>query len=192
MSQHHKRENMQVVLCDLSSSRLAPHFPHVHRHTHTHTLVYTHAHMDASTYLGRRLPSSIQAYVMRAKLLQSCPTLCDPMDCVVCQAPLSMGFSRQEYWSGLPHPPPGDLLDPGIYPCLFCLLHWQVGSSPLASLGKPGLKHKPIKIWALCYLTDTLVTRGCYNQQSVKRHLAGYLCPSEIRGIRGPSLPPAM
>ena len=34
-----------------------------------------------------------------------------PMDC---QAPLSMGFSRQEYWSGLPFPPPGDLLDSGI------------------------------------------------------------------------------
>ena len=30
------------------------------------------------------------------------------------QAPLSMGFSRQEYWSGLPFPSPGDLLDPGI------------------------------------------------------------------------------
>ena len=30
------------------------------------------------------------------------------------QAPLSMGFSRQEYWSGLPCPPPGDLLNPGI------------------------------------------------------------------------------
>ena len=32
------------------------------------------------------------------------------------QAPLSMGFSRQEYWSGLPCPPPGDLEDPGIEP----------------------------------------------------------------------------
>ena len=32
------------------------------------------------------------------------------------QAPLSMGFSKQEYWSGLPCPPPGDLLDPGIEP----------------------------------------------------------------------------
>ena len=32
------------------------------------------------------------------------------------QAPLSMGFSRQEYWSGLPFPPPGDLLDPGMEP----------------------------------------------------------------------------
>jgi len=33
---------------------------------------------------------------------------------VACQAPLSMGFSRQKYWSGLPSPPPGDLFDPGI------------------------------------------------------------------------------
>ena len=32
------------------------------------------------------------------------------------QAPLSMGFSRQDYWSGLPCPPPGDLLDSGIKP----------------------------------------------------------------------------
>ena len=35
---------------------------------------------------------------------------------VVHQAPLSMGFSRQEYWSELPCPPPGDLLNPGIKP----------------------------------------------------------------------------
>jgi len=35
---------------------------------------------------------------------------------VVHQAPLSMGFFRQEYWSGLPFPPPGDLTDPGIKP----------------------------------------------------------------------------
>ena len=35
---------------------------------------------------------------------------------VACQASLSMGFSRQEYWSRLPFPSPGDLLDPGIEP----------------------------------------------------------------------------
>ena len=45
---------------------------------------------------------------------QSCPTLGEPMDCIAYQAPLSMGFSRQEYWSGLPFPSPGDLPDPGI------------------------------------------------------------------------------
>ena len=46
---------------------------------------------------------------------QLCPTLCDPVDCS-CQAPLSKGFSRQEHWSGLPFPPPGDRRHPGIEP----------------------------------------------------------------------------
>ena len=44
---------------------------------------------------------------------QSHLTLCSPVDCSP-QAPLSMGFSRQEDWSGLPLPSPGDLLDPGF------------------------------------------------------------------------------
>ena len=35
---------------------------------------------------------------------------------VACQIPLAMGFSRKEYWSGLPFPPPGDLPEPGIEP----------------------------------------------------------------------------
>ena len=45
-----------------------------------------------------------------------CPTLCDPMDSSLHQAPPSIGFSRQEYWSGLPFPSPGNLPDPGIEP----------------------------------------------------------------------------
>ena len=47
------------------------------------------------------------------KSLRSCPTLCDPMDSSP-QAPLSTGFSKQERWSGLPRPPPGDLPDPRV------------------------------------------------------------------------------
>ena len=47
---------------------------------------------------------------------QSHSTLCDPAITVTHQAPLSMEFSRQEYWSGLPFPTPGDLSDPGIEP----------------------------------------------------------------------------
>ena len=59
------------------------------------------------------------------------------------QAPLSVGFSRLEYWSGLPCPLSGDLLDMGIFwtqgsnPCLLRLLHWQVDSLPLSNLGNP-------------------------------------------------------
>ena len=58
---------------------------------------------------------------------------------VALQASLSMEFSRQEYWSGLPFPPPRDLSNPGIEPISLCLLHWQVDSLPLAPLGKPQL-----------------------------------------------------
>ena len=49
------------------------------------------------------------------------------------QAPLSMGFSRQEYWSGLPFPPPGDLPNPGIEPVSPSL---QADSLPAEPLGK--------------------------------------------------------
>ena len=50
------------------------------------------------------------------------------------QAPLSMGFTRQEYWSGLPFPPPRDLPDPRIKPASTAL---QVDSSPLSRQGSP-------------------------------------------------------
>ena len=55
---------------------------------------------------------------------------------VACQAPLSMAFSRQEYWSGLPCPPPGHFLNPGVEPRSPA---WQVDSLPLVALGKPSL-----------------------------------------------------
>ena len=47
---------------------------------------------------------------VHAKSIQLCPTLCDPRDCSLPVAS-SMGFSKQEYWSGLLCPPPGDLPD---------------------------------------------------------------------------------
>ena len=50
------------------------------------------------------------------------------------QAPLSMGFPRQEYWSGLPFPSPGDLPDPGIELASASL---QADSLPTEPLGKP-------------------------------------------------------
>ena len=55
---------------------------------------------------------------------------------VACQALLSMGFSRQEYWSGLPFPSPGDLPDPGIEPGSSAL---QADSLPTELQGKPTL-----------------------------------------------------
>ena len=74
-------------------------------------------------------------YVLHAKLLQSCQTLCDPMDCSLsgssvhrvlqagkleCCNFLFQGSSQPRNWN-----------------CLFYLLHWQAGSLPLANLGSP-------------------------------------------------------
>ena len=74
-----------------------------------------------------------------AQSLQLCPTLCDPLDWTVAhQAPLSMGFSRQEYWSGLSCLLERDLLDPGIVPVSLSL---QVYSLPPEPPGKPRELH---------------------------------------------------
>ena len=65
---------------------------------------------------------------------------------VACQASLFMGFSRQEYWSGLPCPPLGDLPNPGIKPkasCIFCTAHGFFTAEPL---GKPEVSIRGCKI----------------------------------------------
>ena len=68
---------------------------------------------------------------------KSYPTLCNPIDPTVArQAPLSIRFSRQEYWSGLPFPSPGDLPDPGIEPGSLTL---RADSLPSEPPGKPHL-----------------------------------------------------
>ena len=61
---------------------------------------------------------------------------------MVLQAPLSMGFSREEYWSGLPVPSPGDFPDPGIEPGSLTLQADSLTSDPP---GKP-LTENPVKV----------------------------------------------
>ena len=66
---------------------------------------------------------------------------------VGCQAPLSMGFSRQEYWSGLPFPSLRDLLDAGIKPVSPAL---QADSLPLSHLGNPHVQIYHRTHWGVC------------------------------------------
>ena len=68
-----------------------------------------------STHQIRVPLSQLSSFQVYAQSLQTCPVHCDPLDCSP-RASLSMGFSRQEYWSGLPCPPPADPLDSGIKP----------------------------------------------------------------------------
>ena len=66
---------------------------------------------------------NVDSILMHACLLSrfSCAQLCVTPWTVALQPPLSKGFSRQENWSRLPFPCPGDLCDPGIKPHLLCL-----------------------------------------------------------------------
>ena len=73
------------------------------------------------------------AWLVLCLVTQSCLTLCDPMDCSPPGSSVH-GFSRQEYWSGLPCPPPGNLLNPGIKPRSPAL---QADALPSELPGKP-------------------------------------------------------
>ena len=86
------------------------------------------------------IPSQSLKLFTSGERLNSCAMLCSVTQCVdsatpravAFQAPLSVGFPRQEYWSGLASPSPGDLLNQGL--CLLGLLYWQAGSLPLCPL----------------------------------------------------------
>ena len=96
---------------------------------------------------------------------QLCLMLCDPMECSL-PALLSMGFSRQEYWSGLPFPSPRIFLTQGSN---LHLLHWQVDTSPLSHLGSPKLVHRWILTWGMLmikYFMKKLKTKNKYNSNN--------------------------
>ena len=71
------------------------------------------------------------------------------------QAPLSMGFFRQEYWSGLPCPPPGDLPDPGIEPMSPALQADSLPSDP------------PGKSWVLVVCVCVCVSRSVVSNSAI-------------------------
>ena len=81
-----------------------------------------------------------------SEVAQSCPILCDPKDSSLHQAPPSMGFSVQEYWSGLPFLSPGNLPDPGIEPRSPTLETDALPSEP------PGNKYRYIYINFTLYI----------------------------------------
>ena len=70
---------------------------------------------------------------------------------IACHTPLSMGFSKREYWSGLPCPPPGDLPDPGIKPMFPVSPALQADSLLLSQRGSP-LPSKRVKVKLLSHV----------------------------------------
>ena len=91
--------------------------------------------MDRNPQGNQNKISQNNLTLLPACLLFSCSVVSDSFAApwtVACQAPLSMGFSRQGYWNGLPFPSPGDLSDPGIKPVSPA---WKVDSLPLSHQG---------------------------------------------------------
>ena len=82
----------------------------------------------------------VQESENESEVAQSCPTLCTPWT-VAYQASPSMGFSRQEYWSGLSFPFPGDLADPGIEPESPALEADALTSEPPGKPTNPNILH---------------------------------------------------
>ena len=79
------------------------------------------------------MSSTIKGDTLTMLLCSVASVMSDSSWAIAHQAPLPMGFSRQEYWSGLPFPSPGDLPDPGIEPMSLAL---QADSLPSEPPGK--------------------------------------------------------
>ena len=94
---------------------------------------------------------------VNAKAL-SCVRLCDPWT-VAYKAPPSMGFSRQEYWSGLSFPAPGDLPDPGIEPGSPTLQADALPSEPHELYSNSNLNTLAVRTEARRQLVETLYFR---------------------------------
>ena len=88
---------------------------------------------DVTSFLEQILVHSYESE-SESEVAQSCPSLRDPVDCSLPGSSIHGWFSRQEYWSGLPFPPPADLPSPGIKPRSPAL---QADSLPAEPQGKP-------------------------------------------------------
>ena len=111
-----------------------------------------------NTVVGCHFPLQCMKVKSESEVAQSCPTLSDPMDCSP-QAPLSMRFSRQGYWSGSPFPSPGDLLNPGTEPGSSAL---RADSLPTELQGKPPSNDRlqMLRIFKTCVTFSEESSRG--------------------------------
>ena len=118
----------------------APH-PTTHTHTHTHSPSMSILSLPDGSCLASLSPGSISS-CCHCSVAQLCPTLCNTVDCNPPHSSVH-GFPRQEYWSGLPFPSPGDHPNPGIEPMSLAL---QVDSLPPSYQGSLELavsEHNP-------------------------------------------------
>ena len=119
----------------------------------------------AFSFCNDKLPYSC---VVLCLVTQLCPTLLDPTDCSPPRILCPRGFSRQEYWSGLPCPPSGNLPNPGTKPRSPAL---HAGSFPSEPPGKP--MYVGVQNWT----AKDLQTRG----KTEQKHLSDFVKSSDTK-----------
>ena len=107
----------------------------------------------------------------------SCPTLFATLWTVALEAPLSIGFCRQEHWSGLSCPPPGDLPDTGIEPASPAASALQADSLPLSHQENPEVSLRTIFLKTFLLI---LIHSGCSNKVSQSEQLKQQTLHSQL------------
>ena len=108
------------------------------------------------------------------------------------QAPLSMGFSRQEYWSGLPWPPPGDLTHPGIEPMPLASPASAGGFFTTSTTWETSKSHSTLLLSSL-HLLSTYYIPGALDMEDTRMnintlHERGIIIPTNVSSHLGPVL----
>ena len=110
--------------------------------------------------------------VVVVQLLSCVPLFCDPIDCSH-QVPLSMAFSRQEYWSELPFPSPGDFPNPGIEPMSFASLALAGGFFTTAPKSKQEMVIVVMSIFEICFESCYSVPYNVCHQYAMSFQVCG-------------------
>ena len=115
----------------------------------------------------------------------SCVQLFSTPWTAVHQGPLSLEFSRQEYWSRLPFPSPGDIANPGTEPESPESLHWQVDSLPLHHLSMDSTNRGSINRVALYLLLKNIAYKqNCGRPMTADMHMTPSLWQKAKRNER--------
>ena len=100
---------------------------------------------------SEQFPEELIWKKVKVLVAQPCLILCNPIDCSIPQASLVMEFARQEYWSGVPFPSPGDLPNAGIKPGSLALQSDSLLSEP------PGKPQSPLELSAQSWVRATML-----------------------------------
>ena len=114
--------------------------------------------LEEGEALGARIRPACRCWLSSILSHSVVSDFATPWQTVAHQAPLSMGFSRQEYWSRCHALLQGIFSTQGLNLCLLCLLHWQLDSLPLVPPGKPLVSSYITFLFSVLHFPETFAT----------------------------------